>query len=289
MQQWMSKIYQYLLVLLAILCLIIASEGLLVKAFIMSPSHWLKATETSSYIEKTTKSVNQSIEDLGLGSGIKAGALEEVISEEQVKADFNSFLSNALKGTPFTIDQEAVKKQLNTSISAYAKKEGQTINKTNQESINQFVEAAYQKYDSGIRNRVISMIGLRTSLVDKLLTIVMGSAFGIFLLLLLLMYLAGEKYQHIFFRNLSHLLGATSLLIALINVLYNYYQPLKDLTIFDSSMKDLIHQGLGMPIMINWGLAASCLILSILSGFHSYNEYLKIKRRRFIKNNRHSH
>lgn len=286
MQQWMSKIYQYLLVLLSILCVIVASEGLLVKTLIMSPKHWLKATETSGYIESSTKSINQSIEDLGLGSGIKAGTLEEVISEEQVREDFNSFLSNALKGTPFTIDQEAVKKKLNTSISEYAKEEGQTIDKTNQESIDQFVDAAYQKYDSSIRNRVISMIGLRTSLADKLLTTVVASAFGIFLLLIVLIYFAGKKYQHIFFRNVSHLFGATGLFLALINLVYNHNKPINDLTIFNNNMKDLINQGFQLPLIINWGLAVGYLVLGILSGVRSYNEYLNLKRRNFIKTNR---
>lgn len=286
MQNIMSKMYQFMLVLLLTLCIIIVSQGLIMKFFVLSPNHWLKITAKSNFVEETTKSINQSIEDLGLGSGIQAGGLAEAISEEQVQKDFDGFLSNALKGTPFVINQGQIKQQLETAIIEYAKKEGQEINKENQVYIDGFVDAAYQKYDSGIRNQIISMVGLRTNMLDKLLTVVIGSALGMILVLLILLFLAERRYKHIFYRNLSHLCGSVGLLVFSINGMYYYTEPLKNLTIFSRSMKILIMDGLQLPLTINWIQSFIFILLGVGLGFLSYNEYLNIKRVDFLKKNR---
>ena len=286
MRDFMSKTYQFMLVLLSIVCLVIASESIILKTLVLSPGHWLKVTTESDYVAETTDSINQSISDLGLGSGIKEGGLDSVITKEQVEEDFTSFLSNALVGTPFTIDQDNIKAQINDAVEDYAKEEDHTMNKKNQASVDQFVEAAYQKYDRGIRNRLISMVGLRTSMVDKLLTTVITVFLGLLLVLLLLIYLVERRYVHIFFRNVSHLLATSSLLLVAINLIYYIKEPLKDLTVLNEGLKTLVSDGLKLPLLINWGLAIIFLLSSVAIGVASYSQYSKLKKKSFRRKNR---
>lgn len=284
MDKALRNIYQFLITLLSIICLTVASEIVILKVFTLSSTHWLKAAQTSNYTVDLTSSINQSIQDLGSASGIKPEGLQNIISQEQVDKDFNQFLTHSFNGEAYSIKQEVIKNSLSKAVTSYAEKENLPINETNQESVTQFVDQAYQAYDSGIRNQIISVIGIRVGLLDKISS-TMLKAIGILamalIFLFILIYWIGNRYTHVFTRNLGQLFSSTSLFLFFISGMVLINQPVKAISVLDGSLKNWLEAGLRLPIILNILLGCFYLLMGVLFSVYSYKEYRKLEQRGF--------
>ena len=273
--------YQFLLTLLAIISLVLFSEIFILKVSVLSTNHWIKTTTQSNYAQKLTATINRSIQDLGLGSGISAGGLKDVITEEQVTTDFDLFLENTLNATPYLVDQEAVKDSISLAIADYSKKENKPINKENKSSIDQFIDRSYQIYDQAIRNKFISIFGLRVHQIDQFILYALFGSFFLLIILLILIYTSCDGYRHVFFRNLSYLFSSSSLLIFFTSFLVYQYNPIKTLSIFDDNLNNWLFEGLKQPQIFNLIISLIFFIVGVGLSLFSYKEYIQLEQRNF--------
>lgn len=281
MKKQIGSLYQFLLTLLAIVCLIIASQMMILKVSLLSTTHWEKTTETSGYTKALTETINQGIQDLGLASGITADGLEQVIKEEQVAQDFNHFLENTLNGAPYMVKQDDIKKGISDAITAYADKTGKAIDASNQESVNDFVNQAYHIYDRSIRNKIISTFGLRINLINQASNMVLYGSLILLAVLLLFNYLAADRYTHVFVRNLAYLFSSSSMLLLLSSYLFYRYNPIRSLSIFDDNLNNWLFEGFKQPQLLNISLCGVFLVIGIGLSIFSYKSYKQLELRGF--------
>ncbi|MGY3703564.1 hypothetical protein BW731_06975 [Vagococcus martis] len=285
MNKKIKNVYQFLLTLLSILCLTIFCEVAIVKTFLLSSNHWVTEAENSKYINNLTQSINESIQDIGMASGIKKGGLKNVISEADVEKDFNHFVTNAFIGQTYDINKEAVGDTIRTAVEEYAKKENKPINEINQASVNQFVEQGVTLYNGKIHNPIVSTIGLRVTLINRLTNfLLLGS--GIFLVVLVIcLYFAGTRYKHVFIRNLAYLVTSTGLLLVSFTLFLTIKKPLAKLSVLDNSMKSWISASFQSPIIIQIIISVVFLLSGITLSIYSYKEYKKLEKRGFRRKN----
>ncbi|MGX6970988.1 hypothetical protein [Vagococcus bubulae] len=110
MNKTIKRVYQFLLTLLSILCLTIACEVVIARTFLLSSEHWITVAKESNYTKSLTDSINQSIQDVGMASGIKKDGLKPVVTQSEVTKDFNQFLTSAFKGQTYEIEKSVIEK-----------------------------------------------------------------------------------------------------------------------------------------------------------------------------------
>lgn len=281
MHKKIKRIYQFLLTLLSIVCLTIACETILAKTYLLSSDHWIKTSQESMYTSYLTNSINQSIQDTGLASGIKKDGLNNVISEEQVQQNLNQFVGSAFQGKAYETNNENIKKELYSAIETYAKKENMTINETNKVYVDKLVEQSVQLYDNQINNKIVSTIGLRVKLIKRLVDLLVISTSVLFFVLIVLLYFASDRYKHVFIRNLAYIITTTGLLLVSITAVITIKNPVAFVSLFDAGMKEWINTSLALPMKIQKIMSGVFLAMGILLSIYSYTEYKRLEQRGF--------
>lgn len=281
MNKKIKHVYQFLLTLLSVLCLLIASEILIAKPFLLSSNHWIKVAMESDYTKSLTDSINQSIQDIGMASGIKQDGLNQIISQSEVTKDFDQFITKAFKGESYEIKQDVVESRLKTAVEDYAKKENKPITAENQASVDQFITKSIEIYNGKIHNKIISTIGLRVSLIKRLTTITLIVSLIVLCLLILCLYFASGRYKHVFVRNIAYVITSTGLLLVSFTVILSMKNPLTYLSIIDDHMKVWIIESLKLPMLVQVIVSLVFLILGILLSVYSYKEYKRLEKRGF--------
>lgn len=281
MNKTIKRVYQFLLTLLSILCLTIACEVMIAKTFLLSSNHWIKVAQESDYTKSLTNSINESIQDIGLGSGIKKDGLKNVITQDEVTKDFNQFLTNAFKGKTYDIDKKPLEESLRTAVTDYAKKENKPITEVNQSSVDQLVEKSVAIYNGKIHNKIVSTIGLRVSLIERLSNVLLIGALSVLFVLIGCLYFAGGRYRHVFVRNLAYLVSSTGLLLVSFTAILSWKKPLANLSIIDKPMKEWIAASLNLPMRAQTIISVVFLGLGVLLSVYSYKEYRRLEQRGF--------
>ncbi|MGX4687479.1 hypothetical protein JNUCC83_11605 [Vagococcus sp. JNUCC 83] len=281
MNKKIKNIYQFLLTLLSIICLTVLCETVIVKTFLLSPNHWINSAVDSQYIKQLTTSINDSIEDVGMASGIKKDGLKDVITEKDVQTDFDQFVISAFSGKTYNIDKKVVETTVQTAVESYAKKENKPINETNQASVTQFIDQVVTEYNGKIHNPVVSAIGLRVSLVEKLSNILLLSTGIVLVILIICLYFAGNRYKHVLIRNIAYLVTTTGLLLVSFTLFLKVTKPLDSLSIIDVNMKTWIQKSLSLPMSIQVIVSVMFLALGVLLSVYSYKEYKRLEKRGF--------
>lgn len=281
MNKKIKHVYQFLLTLLSVLCLLIASEILIAKPFLLSSNHWIKVAMESDYTKSLTDSINQSIQDIGMASGIKQDGLNQIISQSEVTKDFDQFITKAFKGESYEIKQDVVESRLKTAVEDYAKKENKPITAENQASVDQFITKSIEIYNGKIHNKIISTIGLRVSLIKRLTTITLIVSLIVLCLLILCLYFVSGRYKHVFVRNIAYVITSTGLLLVSFTVILSMKNPLTYLSIIDDHMKVWIIESLKLPMLVQVIVSLVFLILGILLSVYSYKEYKRLEKRGF--------
>lgn len=281
MNKTIKNIYQFLLTLLSIICLTVLCETLIVKTFLLSPNHWINSAEDSQYVKELTTSINESIQDVGMASGIKKDGLKDVIPEKDVRIDFNQFVMSAFSGKTYNINKKTIETTVQSAVESYAEKENKPINETNQTSVNQFIDKVVTEYNGKIHNPVISTIGLRVSLVERLANVLLLSSGLVLFILIICLYFAGNKYKHVFSRNIAYLVMTTGLLLGSFTLLLKINRPLDNLSVIDVNMKTWIQTSLSLPMSIQVVVSVVFLTLGVLLSVYSYKEYKRLEKRGF--------
>ncbi|WP_270279569.1 hypothetical protein [Vagococcus bubulae] len=281
MNKTIKRVYQFLLTLLSILCLTIACEVVIARTFLLSSEHWITVAKESNYTKSLTDSINQSIQDVGMASGIKKDGLKPVVTQSEVTKDFNQFLTSAFKGQTYEIEKSVIEKKLQVAVEEYAKKENKPINEVNQESVNQFVEEGVNIYNGKVHNVMISTIGLRVSLIKKMTNILLIVSIVLLGILMLCLYFASGRYKHVFVRNVAYLVTSTGLLLVSFTMILSINNPLTHLSIIDDHMKKWITESIKLLMTVQIVVSIVFLVLGILLSLYSYKEYKKLEQRGF--------
>jgi len=281
MHKKIKRVYQFLLTLLSIICLTIACEMMITKTFLLSPTHWVKTSQESQYTNYLTNSINQSIQDIGAASGIKNDGLKNVISEEQVQENLNQFITSAFQGKAYEVTDEKIKESLYRTVEEYAKQENMIINESNQVYVDNLVNQGVQLYNSQINNKVISTIGLRVHLIQRMVRLLLLITSGMFVLLLILLYFASDRYKHVFVRNIAYIVMTTGLLLVTITILIKIKNPVGTISLLDPGMKLWVNTSLKLPMNAQSMISGAFVILGLLLSIYSYLEYKRLEKRGF--------
>lgn len=99
-------------------------------------------------------SIYQEIEDSFVSNTMQTGlgqeVLDEIITEEQVKEDVNSFIYYIYGEGKMTIDTEALKERLQKNIDKVIEKNNKNVTKDEQKEINIYINTIADIYEDGI-------------------------------------------------------------------------------------------------------------------------------------------
>lgn len=121
-----------------IMVLFLLSALILTRQTYVSSEYLIKTAEEINYYEETAQNINQSFQDIGMASGISKDGLEQVISKDQVKKDFDGFINASFKGKAYEVNRKEIENEVNQAVQSYAKKTNKKITQENEQAISFF-------------------------------------------------------------------------------------------------------------------------------------------------------
>lgn len=212
-----KNIFKYIIVVLLtvitilFLLLNLASNTILKETYITS-----KLKETN-YYENTYKYVNEKFENYINQSGLDSGVLDGIVTEEKIKQDTDTIISNIYSGLNEEISTQEIKDNLNKNITNSLN--GRNLTSTEQQSIETFVQTICDEYIQSIShtdfenaiNNVYEKINKNLEIIQKVLLIFIG-------LCIIILLLLNIKRIYRFFSQFSISLLASGAFLAIINI-----------------------------------------------------------------------
>lgn len=223
-----------------IMVLFLLSALILTRQTYVSSEYLIKTAEEINYYEETAQNINQSFQDIGMASGISKDGLEQVISKDQVKKDFDGFINASFKGKAYEVNRKEIENEVNQAVQSYAKKTNKKITQENEQAISFFLEKTSESYDQALRLPLVPTIGLR---VAQFKNQIVKLIIGLLLVLTLLMglqYFASKRRLHIMLRFVAYANLSTGLLYFLSAIVLKYFNPVHRLSLTDKNLFDLV-------------------------------------------------
>lgn len=211
-------IFNYILVLIISIALIIYSLMNIFGKTIFSKDYVLAKLEESNYYTSLVAYVNDSFENYIHQSGLDADVLNDIVTESKIKEDTDIILSNIYDGTSKEISTDEIREKLISNISDSI--DGRSFTKTEKKAINSFADTicstykdalSHTKYEQKIHSLYEEALNYKT-LANKICLIATAIS-------AILMIIFNLKEKHIILEKFGIAVLATGLCLA---VLYVY-------------------------------------------------------------------
>lgn len=139
------NIIKFIVIIALTVCCIILTVANTASSTILSKQYTLKKLEETGFYHGIYTQINSNFENYIYQSGLDEDILVGICSEEKVKKDLNTIISNIYDGTQETIDAKEIETNLNNKIDALGVK-----NKNNEQAIEKFVQTIGNEYKESI-------------------------------------------------------------------------------------------------------------------------------------------
>ena len=161
----LTNIIKFILVSILTICLIAIGMITIVYSTILDKTYITSKLEETNFYQETYELVKSNFENYIYQSGLDEEVLNDICSQEKVKNDINTIISNIYSGTKCKIDTSEIAENLNANINKLGIKNSQ-----NQKAIDQFVDQICSEYTETIihTNYETKLNSEYIKIVDKL-------------------------------------------------------------------------------------------------------------------------
>lgn len=210
----------------------------LLSSTILKESYILSKLDQANFYQKVYEEVNSNFEKYIYQSGFDENVLNNVITEEKVKEDFKIIIDNIYNGTNQDINTETIKTNLTNNINSQL---GANISKTQQNSIDSFVDTILNEYTQTILhtqyenkiNKAYTQINKYINLANKALLIIMA----VLIILLILLNLK-RLYRGVSYIGISML--SSGILLCIADIFIKMKVAIKNIVILNDTISKII-------------------------------------------------
>lgn len=210
----------------------------LLSSTILKESYVLSKLDQANFYQKVYEEVNSNFEKYIYQSGFDENVLNNVITEEKVKEDFKIIIDNIYNGTNQDINTETIKTKLTNNINSQL---GANISKTQQNSIDSFVDTILNEYTQTILhtqyenkiNKAYTQINKYINLANKALLIIMA----VLIILLILLNLK-RLYRGVSYIGISML--SSGILLCVADIFIKMKVDIKNIVILNDTISKII-------------------------------------------------
>lgn len=210
----------------------------LLSSTILKESYILSKLDQANFYQKVYEEVNSNFEKYIYQSGFDENVLNNVITEEKVKEDFKIIIDNIYNGTNRDINTETIKTNLTNNINSQL---GANISKTQQNSIDSFVDTILNEYTQTILhtqyenkiNKAYTQINKYINLANKALLIIMA----VLIILLILLNLK-RLYRGVSYIGISML--SSGILLCIADIFIKMKVDIKNIVILNDTISKII-------------------------------------------------
>ncbi len=210
----------------------------LLSSTILKESYVLSKLDQANFYQKVYEEVNSNFEKYIYQSGFDENVLNNVITEEKVKEDFKIIIDNIYNGTNQDINTETIKTNLTNNINSQL---GANISKTQQNSIDSFVDTILNEYTQTILhtqyenkiNKAYTQINKYINLANKALLIIMA----VLIILLILLNLK-RLYRGVSYIGISML--SSGILLCVADIFIKMKVDIKNIVILNDTISKII-------------------------------------------------
>lgn len=210
----------------------------LLSSTILKESYILSKLDQANFYQKVYEEVNSNFEKYIYQSGFDENILNNVITEEKVKEDFKIIIDNIYNGTNQNINTETIKTNLTNNINNQL---GANISKTQQNSIDSFVDTILNEYTQTILhtqyenkiNKAYTQINKYINLANKALLIIMA----VLIILLILLNLK-RLYRGVSYIGISML--SSGILLCIADIFIKMKVDIKNIVILNDTISKII-------------------------------------------------
>lgn len=210
----------------------------LLSSTILKESYILSKLDQANFYQKVYEEVNSNFEKYIYQSGFDENVLNNVITEEKVKEDFKIIIDNIYNGTNQDINTETIKTNLTNNINNQL---GANISKTQQNSIDSFVDTILNEYTQTILhtqyenkiNKAYTQINKYINLANKALLIIMA----VLIILLILLNLK-RLYRGVSYIGISML--SSGILLCVADIFIKMKVDIKNIVILNDTISKII-------------------------------------------------
>lgn len=210
----------------------------LLSSTILKESYILSKLDQANFYQKVYEEVNSNFEKYIYQSGFDENVLNNVITEEKVKEDFKIIIDNIYNGTNQDINTETIKTNLINNINSQL---GANISKTQQNSIDSFVDTILNEYTQTILhtqyenkiNKAYTQINKYINLANKALLIIMA----VLIILLILLNLK-RLYRGVSYIGISML--SSGILLCIADIFIKMKVDIKNIVILNDTISKII-------------------------------------------------
>ena len=210
----------------------------LLSSTILKESYILSKLDQANFYQKVYEEVNSNFEKYIYQSGFDENVLNNVITEEKVKEDFKIIIDNIYNGTNQDINTETIKTNLTNNINSQL---GANISKTQQNSIDSFVDTILNEYTQTILhtqyenkiNKAYTQINKYINLANKTLLIIMA----VLIILLILLNLK-RLYRGVSYIGISML--SSGILLCIADIFIKMKVDIKNIVILNDTISKII-------------------------------------------------
>ena len=240
----------------------------LATSTILNKDYILNRFEKTGYYEKIKQEAQSSFENYIAQSGFDDNVMENIVSDEKIKNDTKTIITNIYDGTNTTIDTTEIEKNLRNNIE---KSLGNTdLNITQQNAINQYVETicnqyketiSHTKYETNI-NKALNQINKYVEIAKKIALIATA-----ILIILILIFNCKSIIRGI--SQIGIVLTSSGLLYIIMNVFIHSKIKIDNLLILNNAISEVIKEITTNILDIIFTSGTALLILGILIIFIS--------------------
>lgn len=141
----LTKIIKFIIITILTICLIASGIITIVSSTILDQQYIIQKLEETNFYHETYELVKSNFENYIYQSGLDEEVLENICTEQKVKTDINTIISNIYSGTNEKIDTTEISENLNANIDKLGIK-----NSKNEKAIEQFVTHICNEYTDTI-------------------------------------------------------------------------------------------------------------------------------------------
>ena len=150
----MKKIISYFLAILLAVFLIATIFILITSNTVLNENFILKLLDENHYYELLSTSIKSGIEEYIQQSGLDNDVFENIYTEENLKQDVKTIITNTYNNTETEINANVVKDNLRRNIDNYLNENNVTLSRQEQKNIDDFVEEVGEVYEKEISHPV---------------------------------------------------------------------------------------------------------------------------------------
>ena len=150
----MKKIISYFLAILLAVFLIATIFILITSNTVLNENFILKLLDENHYYELLSTSIKSGIEEYIQQSGLDNDVFENIYTEENLKQDVKTIITNTYNNTETEINANVVKDNLRRNIDNYLNENNVTLSRQEQKNIDDFVEEVGEVYEKEISQPV---------------------------------------------------------------------------------------------------------------------------------------